>query len=70
MEEYKKFCLLCGGEMCFDSDAMASEAYGADENDDSVVYFAHCLNCGASYEIMECPPSEAHCYPEYQKTNV
>jgi len=56
--------------MCFDSDAMASEAYGADENDDSVVYFAHCLNCGASYEIMECPPSEAHCYPEYQKTNV
>ena len=47
---YRPICFYCGGVICWDSLGNRSE------DDDSVVDFYHCMQCGASYEV--CQPNE------------
>lgn len=54
MEDGKLKCLLCDGELVWDSDAnledVSSEAF---ENDGGVVSYYTCSKCGRSYEISD-----------------
>ena len=34
--------------------------------DDPVIGIYRCMNCGKSYEVMDCPMSEEHEYPYFQ----
>lgn len=69
MEQEGLKCLFCGGDLCWDSDAMAQDTYG-DYTGDNVaeIHFLHCLNCGRDYEIAD-PNEEERCtsYKEYWK---
>ena len=47
-------CLFCGGDLAWDSDANASDAFGEyGEDDSAVVSYYHCVTCGRDYEICE-----------------
>ncbi len=72
MEENKHFlCPVCGGPMCWDSSAMASERIDDYEGDETaMVNFYHCKRCGRSLEIVD--PNEEErkgSYKEYWNEN-
>ncbi len=47
-------CLFCGGDLCWNSDANASETYAEyTEDDTAVISYYTCMKCGRSYEISE-----------------
>ena len=50
-----------GGVICWDSSGDRSE------DDDSVVDFYHCMQCGASYEVCQPNEEEKQDYKEYWK---
>lgn len=47
-------CFYCGGDICWDSDEMASEvACGYEGDEEAIVQFCHCMKCGREYEIFD-----------------
>ena len=57
--KYRPICFYCGGKLCWDSSGDRSD------DDDSVVNFYHCVQCGASYEVYQPNEEEKQDYKEY-----
>lgn len=57
--KYRPICFYCGGKLCWDSLGDRSE------DDDSVVGYYHCMQCGTSYEVYEPNEEEKQDYKEY-----
>jgi len=59
--EYK--CFRCGHELCIEGNEMIDLFDG----EEVMNTYAHCLYCGASYELMETPESEKKNYPYWNE---
>lgn len=59
--KYRPICFNYGGVIYWDSSGDRSE------DDDSVVDFYHCMQCGASYEVCQPNEEEKKDYKEYWK---
>ena len=47
-------CLICGGDLCWDSNTTTADLYDDYEGDNiAVVNHLHCTNCGRDYEIVD-----------------
>lgn len=60
-DKVSSYLLLLWGVICWDSSGDRSE------DDDSVMDFYHCMQCGASYEVCQPNEEEKQDYKEYWK---
>jgi DNA-directed RNA polymerase subunit RPC12/RpoP len=62
-------CMRCGHEIILEGNFMLSEINGEElnEDDDTMVTYAHCPYCGARYELTDTPESEKKNYPYWKK---
>ena len=66
MEDGKLRCVLCGGELCWDSDFDLSSVRDVADDDGGIVRYYHCMRCGREYEISDLPKEERETtYREY-----
>lgn len=58
-------CMRCKHEIILEGNFMLSEINGEElnEDDDTMVTYAHCPYCGARYELTDTPESEKRNYP-------
>lgn len=58
-------CMRCGHDLIIGSNIMLSDLNGEDinEDDDAMITYASCPNCGVSYEITDTPLTERCYYP-------
>ena len=57
--KYRPICFYCGGKLCWDSSGDRSE------DDDSVVDYYYCIQCGTSYEVYQPNEEEKQDYKGY-----
>ena len=47
-------CIICGGELSFDGEEMASELFTKyAEDDEAVLHYLKCKKCGRNYELLD-----------------
>lgn len=61
-------CMRCKHEIILEGNFMLSEINGEElnEDDDTMVTYAHCPYCGARYELTDTPESEKRNYPYWK----
>ena len=59
-------CLICGGDLCWDSSVNLRDVTDAYDDDCGVVEHLHCMKCGRSSEITDPSQEERNTsYREY-----
>lgn len=63
-------CPLCGGDLCWDSDAQANDIFiEYVDDDEAILSYYHCMKCGRSYEIVDPTREEKETsYKDYWKS--
>ena len=52
-DERNYHCLFCGGDLIWDSDENLDTVSGCEDDDEGIVTFYTCSNCGRFYEIAD-----------------
>ena len=64
-------CFRCGAEVIWQGDSMLSDVSPFHENDDeAIVSSYHCPNCGADYEVYDCPKEERSKYNHWKEKEL
>ena len=64
-------CFKCNHELIITGNSMLSDYYECDtEDDDTLISYMTCPNCGMQYEVTDTPKSEEKDFPYYSETNI